>query len=51
MATCLNYSPNLPLECSTLVDLLRYRAQNQPDKIAYTFLENGEVEDISFTYQ
>ncbi|MDJ0845879.1 fatty acyl-AMP ligase [Crocosphaera sp.] len=34
-----------------LVDLLRKRAINQPKKIAYTFLENGESESIKLTYQ
>ncbi|MEM9923435.1 MAG: fatty acyl-AMP ligase [Cyanobacteria bacterium P01_D01_bin.50] len=35
----------------TLVDLLCYRAQNQPNKTAYTFLDNGEIESTSLTYQ
>ena len=35
---------------STLVDLLHYRAQYQPDKQAYIFLENGETESGSLTY-
>ncbi len=37
------------LPASTLVKLLRYRAQNQPDKQAYTFLVDGETDEISLT--
>lgn len=36
---------------STLVELLRYRALDQPEKTAYTFLINGETESVSLTYQ
>ncbi len=35
---------------NTLVELLRYRAENQADKLAYIFLKNGETEEASFTY-
>jgi acyl-CoA synthetase (AMP-forming)/AMP-acid ligase II len=35
----------------TLIHLLRYRAQNQPNKTAYTFLQNGDIEVGSLTYQ
>jgi myxalamid-type polyketide synthase MxaB len=43
--------PSLKLpEFKTLVELLRYRAQNQPDRQAYTFLKDGETEEISLTY-
>ncbi|RUS95289.1 hypothetical protein DSM106972_090650 [Dulcicalothrix desertica PCC 7102] len=35
---------------STLVELLRYRGQYQGDKIAYTFLQDGEIESSSLTY-
>ena len=35
----------------TLVDVLRYRAQYQPDQLAFTFLQNGEAEGGSLTYQ
>lgn len=33
-----------------LVGLLRYRANTQPDKIAYTFLRDGETEELSYTF-
>nr|AXN93578.1 PuwC [Cylindrospermum moravicum CCALA 993]AXN93587.1 PuwC [Cylindrospermum alatosporum CCALA 994] len=36
---------------STFVELLRYRAISQPDKIAFTFLQDGETETGSLTYQ
>ena len=36
---------------SNLVEILRYRAQHQPDKTAYTFLQDGEIESSSLTYQ
>ncbi|NEQ64889.1 MAG: amino acid adenylation domain-containing protein [Symploca sp. SIO2D2] len=42
----LNTSP----ASSSLVDILLQRAQNQPDKKAYIFLQNGETESGSLTY-
>jgi acyl-CoA synthetase (AMP-forming)/AMP-acid ligase II/acyl carrier protein len=33
------------------VDLLRYRAQEQPDEVAFTFLKDGEVETGRLTYE
>jgi acyl-CoA synthetase (AMP-forming)/AMP-acid ligase II len=38
-------------QATNIVELLRYRAQYQPDRIAYRFLENGEIEVKRFTYQ
>jgi acyl-CoA synthetase (AMP-forming)/AMP-acid ligase II len=34
----------------TLVDLLEYRGQHQPEQTAFTFLENGEREGASLSY-
>ena len=34
-----------------LNDILRYRAENEPEKIAFTFLEDGEKEKDCLTYQ
>jgi len=34
----------------TLVDILRRRAQRQPDQKAYTFLLDGEAEEVSLSY-
>jgi acyl-CoA synthetase (AMP-forming)/AMP-acid ligase II len=36
---------------STIVDVLLDKSVHQPDKIAYTFLADGETESNSFTYQ
>ncbi|MBD0264845.1 MAG: AMP-binding protein, partial [Tolypothrix sp. Co-bin9] len=36
---------------STFIDLLNYRAQNQPDQTAYTFLQDGETEASRLTYK
>jgi acyl-CoA synthetase (AMP-forming)/AMP-acid ligase II len=36
---------------STFADLLAYRAQNQPNRTAYTFLHRGETEVGQLTYQ
>ncbi len=38
------------IQPTTLVELLRLRAQNQPNKVAYTFLKDGETEEASLTY-
>lgn len=35
----------------TPIHLLRYRADHQPDRLAYTFLQDGETETNQFTYQ
>ena len=34
----------------TIVDLLSFRAQSQPDKTAYTYLRHGETESGKLTY-
>lgn len=39
-----------PAAAATIVDILRYRAAHQADQLAYTFLENGEVEARHLTY-
>ncbi|MDM8557193.1 type I polyketide synthase [Candidatus Parabeggiatoa sp. HSG14] len=35
---------------TTLIELLCFQAQNQPNKHAYTFLKSGETEEFSITY-
>lgn len=37
-------------EPSTLVEVLRWRALHQPDRLAYTFLLDGETEEVHLTY-
>lgn len=51
MNACFDYSTETGYKLSTLVDLLGYRAQNQADKTAYTFLLDGETGSIELTYQ
>jgi acyl-CoA synthetase (AMP-forming)/AMP-acid ligase II len=46
----MNYATDPTVEATTLVDLLRYRASYQPNRLAYTFLHNGETEQASLTY-
>jgi acyl-CoA synthetase (AMP-forming)/AMP-acid ligase II len=46
----LNSSETL-LKFATLVELLRTRGQNQPKQTAFTFLQDGETESDSLTYQ
>lgn len=36
---------------TTLISLLRERASRQPDRIAYTFLANGETPENTLTYR
>lgn len=36
---------------STLVELLQRRAAQQPDQRTYTFLSDGEMAEISLTYE
>ncbi|MBN3926842.1 AMP-binding protein [Nostoc sp. NMS4] len=50
-AISLNKFKSCVEECSTLVELLRYRAEIQPNQKAYTFLQHGETEEVSFTYR
>lgn len=40
----------LPVKLSTLVELLRWRADRQSDQRAYLYLENGETEQSQLTY-
>src|SRR6185503_10429097 len=35
---------------STLVEILRWRSEHQRDRVAYTFLVDGESEELSVTY-
>lgn len=42
---------NLAAKCSSLLELLRLRSENDPDKVAYTFLADGETETDTLTYR
>ncbi|HHC74205.1 MAG TPA: AMP-dependent synthetase, partial [Thiothrix sp.] len=35
---------------NTLVDLLKYRVQHQAQKMAYTFLREGEIPESTYSY-
>jgi acyl-CoA synthetase (AMP-forming)/AMP-acid ligase II len=50
MTSCFTYSASTKYEVSTLVELLRLRAQNQSDT-AYSFLQDGETANIKLTYK
>jgi myxalamid-type polyketide synthase MxaB len=43
-------SPRLGPDVPTLVDLLRLRAAEHPDKLAYSYLENGDTEKARLSY-
>ncbi|MBP5974475.1 AMP-binding protein [Brasilonema sp. CT11] len=47
----LNYPVQSPPQTITFVDILRQRAECQPDSTAYIFLQDGETEENSLTYQ
>ncbi|NJK51506.1 fatty acyl-AMP ligase, partial [Candidatus Gracilibacteria bacterium] len=51
MTACLDSLLDLGGKCPTFVDLLAYRAQNQPNRTAYTFLHRGEIVVGKLTYQ
>ncbi len=42
--------PQSATQYSSLVQLLRHRAEHHPDRVAYTFLADGETETASLTY-
>ena len=35
----------------SLVDILRWRAKNQPHRLAYRFLADGEYDEVVLTYE
>jgi acyl-CoA synthetase (AMP-forming)/AMP-acid ligase II len=46
----MNIGLDITTKAAALLDILQYRAQHQPEKQAYIFLQNGEVESGSLTY-
>ena len=43
--------PHESHRCSTLNDILRWRARHQPTRRAYTFLADGEAAEVHVTYE
>ena len=39
-----------PASCKTLTEVLRLRSERTPDKIAYTYLTDGETTEENLTY-
>src|SRR5436309_2919373 len=50
MQTIHTYLSEVPSTCTTLIDVLRWRAQVQPDREVFTFLLDGETQEVSLTY-
>jgi acyl-CoA synthetase (AMP-forming)/AMP-acid ligase II len=50
MITCEQPTPVTVSAPSTLTELLRYRAAQQPHRRAYTFLRDGETDEVHLTY-
>ncbi|NMG06755.1 non-ribosomal peptide synthetase [Brasilonema sp. UFV-L1] len=50
MTTILNRFPAIPHQCTTVVDIVRYRSSTQPHTQAFTFLEDGETIESTLTY-
>lgn len=44
------FSPDVPIALDTLPDVLRMRAEEHPDRLAYRFLPEGDAEAIIITY-
>lgn len=51
MTACFDYLVETEYNFLNMVDLLNYRAQNDSDQTAYTYLQSGEIEAGSLTYQ
>lgn len=51
MTAFVNDRLDIKSQCSTLVEMLGLRAVEQPDKTAFTFLQNGEIESGKLTYR
>ena len=46
-----NISTETIVEFASLVDLLRWRASKQPDRVAFIYLANGEGDESQITYR
>src|SRR4051794_8531076 len=45
-----NREENAPPPCETLINLLRWRGEHQAERLAYSFLLDGEREEESVTF-
>ncbi|MEH2121103.1 amino acid adenylation domain-containing protein [Nostoc sp.] len=50
MTSILNYFREIPSPCATIVDILRDRSFQMPHTQAFTFLEDGETQELTLTY-
>src|SRR5262245_51968056 len=50
MESSMSVSERTLEQIATLVELLRWRAQERPDQLAYTFLADGETQEITSSY-
>lgn len=50
MTKIINSIQEIPQSYATVVDVLRDRTLQTPDKQAFTFLEDGETKEATFTY-
>jgi acyl-CoA synthetase (AMP-forming)/AMP-acid ligase II/acyl carrier protein len=50
MTTGVNYSPAVGVKPRTLVGLLGWRAQSEPERVAYRFLSEGGAQEERVTY-
>ena len=50
MTPILNSFPEIPHQCGTVIDILRYRSSTQLQTQAFTFLEDGETQELTLTY-
>ncbi|MCL6753071.1 amino acid adenylation domain-containing protein [Nostoc sp. CCCryo 231-06] len=50
MTEFINNFPEIPPQCATIVDILRDRSFKMPHTQAFTFLEDGETQELTLTY-
>ncbi|MEH2333128.1 amino acid adenylation domain-containing protein [Nostoc sp.] len=50
MTQFINKFPEIPPQCATIVDILRDRSFKMPHTQAFTFLEDGETQELTLTY-
>ncbi|BBD64374.1 amino acid adenylation domain-containing protein [Nostoc commune NIES-4072] len=51
MTQFINKFQEIPSQCATMVDILRDRSFQMPHTQAFTFLEDGETQELTLTYQ